>query len=66
MEIGHIIQGHIIKIGKVIKIINIIRIIGLTNRNITKTMDFNKTTQGVFVAIRKDISKKIILYKRKF
>jgi TolB-like protein len=65
MEISHIIQGQILKIGKAIKIINSIRIINLTNGDITKTMDFNKTTQGVFVAIRKDMSEKIVLYGRK-
>jgi hypothetical protein len=65
MEISHIIQGQILKIGKAIKTINSIRIISLTNGDITKTMDFNKTTQGVFVAIRKDMSEKIVLYGRK-
>jgi hypothetical protein len=49
MEISHIIQGQVTKIGKAIEIINSIKIIGLTNWNITKAMDFNKTTQGVFV-----------------
>jgi hypothetical protein len=44
MEINHIIQGQIIKIGKEIEINNNIRIIGLTNGDITKTMDFGKTT----------------------
>jgi hypothetical protein len=44
MEIGHIIQGQIMKIGKAIEIINSIRIINLTNGDITKTMDFDKTT----------------------
>jgi hypothetical protein len=29
-------------------------------------MDFDKTTWGVFVVIRKDMSKRIILYGRKF
>jgi hypothetical protein len=29
-------------------------------------MDFNKTTQGVFVVVRKDMSKRIVLYGRKF
>ncbi len=66
MEIGHIIQGQIMKIGKAIEIINSIRIINLTNGDITKTMDFDKTTWGVFVVIRKDMSKRIILYGRKF
>jgi hypothetical protein len=42
MEMGHIIQ--IMKIGKAIKIINNIKIINLTNGDITKTMDFDKTT----------------------
>jgi hypothetical protein len=65
MEISHIIQGQILKIGKAIKIINSIRIISLTNGDITKTMDFNKITQGVFIAIRKDMSEKIVLYGRK-
>ncbi len=49
MEINHIIQGQMIKIGKAIEIMSSIRIIGLTNRNITKAMDFDKTTWGVFV-----------------
>ncbi len=40
MEINHIIQGQIIKIGKTIKITSNIRIICLTNGDITKTMDF--------------------------
>jgi hypothetical protein len=53
MEISHIIQGKIIKIGKVIEITSKIRIIDLTNG--FKTMDFSKMTQGVFVAIRKDM-----------
>ncbi len=66
MEISHIIQGRIIKIGKAIEITSKIRIIGLTNKNIFKTMDFDKMTQGVFVAIRKDMSKRIFLYGRKF
>ncbi len=59
MEICHIIQGQIIEI------INSIRIIGLTNGDITKTMDFGKTTRGVFVVVRKDMSKRTILYGRK-
>ncbi len=42
MEINHIIQGQVIKIGKAIKIINNIRIISLTNGDITKIMDFTK------------------------
>jgi hypothetical protein len=50
MEISHIIQGQIIKIGKVIEITNNIRIIDLTNGNITKTMDFSKTTQSVLLS----------------
>jgi transcriptional regulator with PAS, ATPase and Fis domain len=66
MEISHIIQGRIIKIGKAIEITSKIRIISLTNKNIFKTMDFGKMTQGVFVAIRKDMSKRIVLYGRKF
>ncbi len=66
VEISHIIQGQIIKIGKVIEITNKIRIIGLTNEDIFNTMDFNKMTQSVFVAIRKDMSKRIVLYGRKF
>jgi hypothetical protein len=44
VEIGHIIQGQIMKIAKAIEIINNIKIINLTNGDITKTMDFNKTT----------------------
>jgi hypothetical protein len=44
MGISHIIQGQIIKIRKAIEIIISIRIIGFTNQNITKAMDFNKTT----------------------
>jgi hypothetical protein len=48
MEINHIILSQIIKIGKAIEIINNIRIFSLTNGDITKTMDFNKTTRGVF------------------
>jgi hypothetical protein len=66
MEISHIIQGQIIKIGKEIKIINNIKIIDLINGNITKTMEFGKTTQSVFVGIRKDMLKETILYGRKF
>jgi hypothetical protein len=66
MEINHIIQGQLIKIGKAIKIISNIRINGLTNENITKIMDFGKTTRGVFVAIRKDMSERTVLYGRKF
>jgi hypothetical protein len=66
IEVGHIIQGQIIKIGKAIEIINNIKIINLTNGDITKTMDFDKRTRGVFVAIRKDMSKRIVLYGRKF
>ncbi len=59
MEICHIIQGQIIEI------INSIRIIGLTNGDLTKTMDIGKTTRGVFVVVRKDMSKRTILYGRK-
>jgi len=55
MEISHIIQGQLIKIGKAIEIISSIRIIDLTNGNVTKIMDFSKMTWGVFVAIRKDM-----------
>jgi hypothetical protein len=66
MEINHIIQGKLIKIGKAVKIINSIIIIGLTNRNRTKIMDFGKMTRSVFVAIRKDMLKRIVLYGRKF
>jgi hypothetical protein len=44
MEINHIIQGLIIKIGKEIEIINSIKITGLTNGDITKAMDFGKMT----------------------
>ncbi len=66
MEINHIIQGQLIKISKAIKVISNIRIIGLTNENITKIMDFGKRTRGVFVAIRKDMSERIVLYGRKF
>ncbi len=44
MEISHIIQHQLIKIGKAIEIINSIRIISLTNGDITKIMDFGKTT----------------------
>jgi hypothetical protein len=63
MEINHIIQGQLIKIGKVIEIINTIRIIGLIDKVITKIMDFNKMTQGDFVAARKDMSERIVLYR---
>ncbi len=66
MEINHITQGQIIKIGKAIEIINSVRIINLTNGDITKTMDFDKTTLGVFGVIRKDMLERIILYGRKF
>jgi len=66
MQINHIIQGQTIKTTKVIEITNNIRIINLTNGYILKIMDFNKTTQGVFVAIRKDMSERIVLYGRKF
>jgi hypothetical protein len=66
MEINHIIQGQLIKISKAIKVISNIRIIGLTNENITKIMDFGKRTRGVFVAIRKDMSERTVLYGRKF
>ncbi len=55
MEICHIIQGQIIEI------INSIRIIGLTNGDITKTMDIGKTTRGVFIVVKKDMSKRTIL-----
>jgi transcriptional regulator with PAS, ATPase and Fis domain len=44
MKIIRIIQGQMIKVGNAIKIINNIRIIALTNGDITKTMDFDKTT----------------------
>jgi hypothetical protein len=60
------IQGQIIKIGKAIKIINTIRIINLTNENILKIMDFNKTTQGVSIVVRKDMSERNVLYGRNF
>ncbi len=49
MEINHIIQRQIIKITKAIEITNNIRIISLTNGDIFKTLDFNKTTQGVLL-----------------
>jgi hypothetical protein len=65
MEINHIIEGQIIKTTKAIETNNI-RIIDLTNGNMFKTMDFNKMTQGVFVAIRKDMSRRTILYGKKF
>ncbi len=51
MEINHIIQGQIIKFDKEIKIFNNIWIIGLINGDITKAMDFDKTTWGVFVRV---------------
>ncbi len=66
MEINHMIQGQIIKIGKAIKIINTIRIINLTNENILKIMDFNKMTQGVSIVVRKDMSERNVLYGRNF
>ncbi len=64
MEISHIIQGQIIKIGKAIEITSNIRIIDLINENILKTMDFDKMIEGVFVAIRKDMLEKTILCGR--
>jgi hypothetical protein len=51
----------IIKFGKAIEITNNIIIINLINRDITKTMDFDKTTQGVFIAIMKDMLERMKL-----
>jgi hypothetical protein len=65
MEINHIIEGQIIKTTKAIET-NSIRIIDLTNGDMFITMDFSKMTQGVFVAIRKDMSRRTVLYGRKF
>jgi hypothetical protein len=56
----------IIKFGKAIEITNNIIIINLIDRDITKTMDFDKTTRGVFVAITKDMLERSVLYGRKF